>query len=95
MKYSEHKDVRVMLCRKENQLALSIEDQGIGSPKEQLELINKPFFRADNTSHVEGSGIGLSLTMRILDKLHIRYTIHSELNRGTRILLQFDQPQPF
>ena len=95
VKYSEHKDVRVMLFRKENQLALSIEDQGIGIPKEQLELINKPFFRADNTSHVEGSGIGLSLTMRILDKLHIRYTIHSELNRGTRILLQFDQPQPF
>ena len=46
-----------------------------------------PFYRADNTNQIQGSGIGLSIALRILEKNHIRYEITSETDKGTTVTL--------
>lgn len=89
IKYSQGKNVSIELYENDEGLCLSITDQGIGIPANQLEYISKPFTRADNTGEVRGSGIGLSLALRIFNKNNIQYTIHSELNVGTQITLYF------
>jgi len=87
VKYSQGNEVDILLFNNEGHLGLSIKDKGIGIPQEQLTNISKPFYRADNTNQIQGSGIGLSIALRILEKNNIEYQIRSELNLGTTILL--------
>lgn len=93
VKYSSKENVTAHLFKNENGLCLSITDKGIGIPSEQLAHISKPFYRANNTEETQGSGIGLSLALRILDKNNIRYTIESEINVGTHVTLFFESAQ--
>lgn len=89
VKYSRDFSADIEIFKHENALCLSIRDNGIGIPTDQIQHINKPFYRADNTNQVQGSGIGLSIALRILDKNNIHYDIHSKEQEGTTILLKF------
>lgn len=89
VKYSFKENVEILISKVNNQLCLSIIDKGIGIPPEQLSHISKPFYRANNTDEIKGSGIGLSLALRILDKNKVEYSIQSELNVGTHIDIYF------
>lgn len=89
VKYSRGATVDLHLFKENNHLNLLIKDTGIGIPKDKLKNISKPFYRADNANQEEGSGIGLSIALRILEKNKIKYTISSEVNVGTEILLIF------
>lgn len=89
VKYSQKENVRIDLTKENETICLSITDNGIGIPSEQLPHISKPFYRADNTENVQGSGIGLSLALRIFDKNKIRYEIMSEINKGTKVMIYF------
>lgn len=89
VKYSSKENVTIHLYKKCDRLCLSIADKGIGIPSDQLADISKPFYRADNTNEVQGSGIGLSIALRILDKNGIEYKIESEIDTGTKVSLLF------
>jgi len=90
VKYSGKENVEIMISKQDGKLCLSVTDKGIGIPQEELDHINQPFYRANNTNEIQGSGIGLSLALRIFDKNNIRYKINSEINVGTRILVYFN-----
>lgn len=85
VKYSAGDAVHILLYEKNKRLIVSIQDNGIGIPSNQLKNIRKPFYRADNTSMIQGNGIGLSIALRILEKNRINYKIESETNRGTTV----------
>jgi len=89
VKYSKKENVEIHLFKKDQLLCFSVLDKGIGIPGGQIPDINKPFYRADNTDEIKGSGIGLSLALRIFDKNKIRYRIESEINVGTRVIIYF------
>ena len=89
VKYSQKENVKIDITKENDILCLSITDKGIGIPLEQLPHISKPFYRADNTVNVQGSGIGLSLALRIFDKNKIKYEIKSGMNKGTKVDIYF------
>jgi signal transduction histidine kinase len=89
VKYSQGKTVDVHIFKQENKLCLTITDQGTGIKSEHLANISKPFYRADYTNQIQGSGIGLSIALRILEKNKIDYKITSEVNVGTTVFLKF------
>lgn len=89
VKYSQKENVEIHIFKEESSLCLSIIDKGIGIPSEQLSSISKPFYRADNANIVQGSGIGLSLALRIFDKNNIGYQIKSEIDVGTKVTISF------
>lgn len=89
VKYSQGEAVDINLYNNRGCLNISIQDRGIGIPEDELENISKPFYRANNTSRVQGSGIGLSIALRILEKNDIKYNIQSESQKGTRITISF------
>ena len=94
VKYSKGVAVEIRLSEKNGRLCISIRDNGIGIPPDRLKDISKPFFRADNTSQIQGSGIGLSIALRILEKNRIRYEIESKSAQGTTttlIITNFEQ----
>lgn len=89
VKYSKGKRVDINIFKQDGKLCLSITDKGIGIPPEKLADISKPFFRADNANQIQGSGIGLSIALRILEKNKIKYRIESTVDIGTKIVLIF------
>ncbi|HUQ19047.1 MAG TPA: HAMP domain-containing sensor histidine kinase [Gemmatimonadaceae bacterium] len=57
--------VRVGMALKNGQLLISVSDEGPGIPKEDRELIWRPFWRGRNAGGAGGSGIGLSVVREI------------------------------
>nr|WP_129733639.1 ATP-binding protein [Parabacteroides goldsteinii] len=84
-KYSGEKPVEMRLKGS----VLTIEDSGIGIPSEEMKRIYQPFYRASNTREFAGHGIGLSLSLRILNSYGAQVDIHSEVNKGTNVVIDF------
>lgn len=66
-----------------------ITDNGIGIPPENLSTVFDVFGRAGNTGAYQGTGIGLSLARRILNRLGGSIEITSDVGQGTTVTLQF------
>lgn len=76
--------------RKDGVLKLEIKDTGIGMSERQLSEIYDPFSRfTEETSHIEGHGLGMAITKTTADTLDIQMNIDSEVDKGTRISLTF------
>jgi len=72
-------------------LTISIKDDGIGIPKEDLVRVLQPFEQsaaAHSRSH-EGAGLGLPLSRRLMELHGGSLTIESEQNKGTAVHLTF------
>jgi len=69
---------------------LSVRDEGIGIPAEELDTITEPFYMVDKSrSRKEGgAGLGLSLTKLILEKLGAVMKITSEPGKGTEVTIR-------
>jgi len=81
----------------ENELALChiiVTDNGIGFEKEYQERIFSLFERLNNKDKYEGSGIGLSITKKIIERHHGKIAAESTPGEGARftISLPFRQP---
>ena len=86
----------IRLSAEQNQggaLLLSVQDQGMGIPAEDLPKLGSWHFRGQNGSKAQGAGIGLHLCYRIagLHGGHIR--IQSEVGSGC--LVQVSLPGLF
>lgn len=51
----------------DNQISVTINDQGTGIPKEEHENVFKRFHRLDSARSTEGNGLGLSLVKAVVD----------------------------
>jgi len=68
---------------------LEIKDKGIGIPPEELNRIYQPFYRASNTRDFSGKGLGLSLSIRILNIYGAEVHLDSVLEQGTTVTIDF------
>jgi PAS domain S-box-containing protein len=81
-----------------NELFVSIQDNGIGIPKEEYKHLFKRFFRAKNATNIEGTGLGLNIVRKYIKLL--KGTIHfkSEIGKGTvfkiKLPVHVQQPDP-
>ncbi len=88
-KFSFNGEVQVALSTSKNQFKIEIADQGIGISKTDIAKIKAPFYRGNNTVQIKGSGIGLSLTDKIVFLHQGELNIQSELGEGTVVELKF------
>jgi signal transduction histidine kinase len=88
-KFSETRHCTAAIAFTTQGTQITITDEGIGIPPEDLPHIFEPFYRGANRYFADGNGIGLSLTQKIIH-LH-KGTIHvqSEPGKGTCILMTF------
>ena len=70
-------------------LQITVKDNGIGIPKEQLPFIFDRFFQVDSsdTRRTSGSGIGLSLTKELVTLLDGQIKVSSKVGYGTQFTL--------
>jgi len=87
-KYSSNKPVMISIGSSDDQVLLIVKDQGIGIPESELQFIYDPFFRASNTQHYEGFGIGLPLTRNIIKIHNGQLMVSSILNKGTTVQIK-------
>lgn len=88
-KFSKGKAVQIGIFTREQYLVVAIEDQGIGIAAEDLKHIPQPFYRSQNAGRFAGSGLGVSIAIRILELHKIDCKIESELGKGTLVELIF------
>ena len=87
LKYSPKADeVKIVIWRQEGEALLTVEDHGIGIPRDQQRRIFEPFFRAENARAVgtEGTGLGLHLSRQIVERLGGHMWFESEEGKGTK-----------
>jgi signal transduction histidine kinase len=89
VKYSsEHGEVRLMARRRDNEIVLSVSDQGIGIGKEDLPRIFERFYRVDKARSrdtVHGTGLGLAIVKHIAQTHGGRVEAESDVGNGTTI----------
>jgi signal transduction histidine kinase len=86
-KFSYNKPVQVTLKRSKDEIIISIKDEGIGIPAEDIPKLIQPFHRAHNARKIDGVGIGIPLTSKIIE-LHMgTMEFHSALNKGTEVIV--------
>ena len=84
IKYSpEESTITIDTRKKDSKLILSIEDQGMGIPKEDQQHLFERFFRAQNVTNLQGTGLGLNIVRRYLDLMQGEIECVSVENQGT------------
>ncbi len=63
-------------------------DNGIGIPEEKIPFIFQPFKRLHGSEEYPGIGLGLTAVKRVVDLLHGRIRVQSQLGRGTCFVVE-------
>ena len=88
--------IRVSLAQSEGTIALTVADDGIGIPREELPKIWNRFYQVDKSrQHSQSSGLGLGLAMvREIARLHGgSVDVSSEPDRGSVFTVRFENPR--
>jgi signal transduction histidine kinase len=86
VKYSPNgTPVDVAVQTQEQRAVVTVRDQGLGIPAEELPHIFTRFFRASTARGVTGTGIGLAGSRAIVEQHHGHITVESVVGRGTTV----------
>ena len=89
IKYSfDDGKIKISLKLKEEEIFVSISDNGIGMSKEVCEKIFNKFYQADTSHSGEGNGLGLALVKRILKICDGDISVKSEANKGSTFIVK-------
>ncbi|EFK55881.1 ATP-binding protein [Sphingobacterium spiritivorum] len=95
IKYSSKQDnpkVEVYSIKSGGKVIYFITDNGIGMDLKDGNNIFEIFQRLPNSSGYDGSGIGLSIVKRIIDRLGAEIKVESQLDKGTQFQILFNMP---
>ena len=82
-------DGTIEICAddKENEVIVSIKDNGCGISEENIKRIFDKFYQVDTTHHSEGNGLGLALVWRIIKLINGNIEVKSEVNVGSTFIV--------
>lgn len=92
VKYSakcEKPQVTIEGIAEEDEVIYTIKDNGIGIEVDHHEKVFELFKRMDNVKEIEGTGVGLAIVKRIVEKHNARIWFESELKVGTVFYIAF------
>jgi signal transduction histidine kinase len=90
-------EIKIELSNKDHKQAITITDKGAGIPADKLEMLFRPFERAEDAMRFDREGMGFSL---YLDRLIMTYlggtiTATSEVAKGTVVTMTLPNPSSF
>ena len=88
--YSSENNCVTLRAAKHGRFArMSITDQGIGIPAEDLPHVTERFYRVNKARSRSdgGSGLGLSIVDQLVKQQYATMTIHSEVGKGTTVIV--------
>jgi two-component system sensor histidine kinase VicK len=90
IKYTpENGTISLVAKRRDGKIIISVTDNGIGIPKEDLPRLFERFYRVDKARSRErgGTGLGLAIAKEIVDAHHGTIEVESELDHGTTMTI--------
>ena len=90
IKYSdENKKITLNINTNNNHLFLAVADQGIGIPEEDKANMFERFYRANNVTNIQGTGLGLNIVKQYTELMRGSIKFESELNVGSTFYVEF------
>jgi two-component system sensor kinase FixL len=94
IKYSgEHTFIEFNTEIQESTCLITVSDNGIGIPGLDQKNLFQPFFRANNTGNIPGTGLGLNIVLRYAKLMNGNVEFSSEVNKGATFSLSFQNQQ--
>jgi chemotaxis family two-component system sensor kinase Cph1 len=93
VKYSQYAKppaVHIEGTMTEKKIFYTIKDNGLGIAQHDLDNIFLLFSRMDNAKDIEGTGVGLAIVKKIVEKHKGNIWAESELGTGTTFFLSFN-----
>jgi|GEM_PF-947741 len=89
IKYSPEKGIiKVDIKQSEDNLRLSVSDEGIGIPLEDTEHLFEPFHRATNVGTIAGTGLGLFITKEAVELHGGTIRISDQVESGATFIIE-------
>ena len=89
IKYSPEESPILLKWKKtKGSLTMEVIDKGMGIPKADHTHMFTRFFRANNASGIQGTGLGLYIVKKYIDQLEGSITFKSRLEKGTTFQVQ-------
>jgi PAS domain S-box-containing protein len=84
IKYSpENKEIWVNSEVANGNIKIDVIDQGIGIPDQDKPHLFERFFRANNVSNIQGTGLGLNIVKKYIELMNGEITFESQCGKGT------------
>lgn len=80
----------IAVSTKNDELLIAVSDTGIGIPEELLAKIFEPYF----TTKESGTGLGLTITFKIIKEHNGEITVESAQSKGSTFTIHLPIPQP-
>lgn len=95
IKYSKGSKLFVTVKQAESNILITVEDNGVGIPRDALGGIFDKFSQVNNrfTKVGEGSGLGLYLVKSFINMHNGNISVQSELGKGTRFIISLPDLQ--
>lgn len=95
IKYSpKDKEVVIRTRELEDLIQITVQDQGMGIPPEEIPRVTSKFYRGQNTREVsKGSGLGLYLSKYFVELHRGTLTIKSTVGKGTEVVFTLPLPK--
>ncbi len=79
----ENKKIEIRTQISDKKAVISVKDQGMGISAEDKKHLFERFFRGQNATNVQGTGLGLNIVANYIELLNGFIEIESELDKGT------------
>ena len=87
--HSRADKIEIALTKKNNNMEITVTDNGIGIEKEDLKHIFERLYKCDKGRSEKGSGLGLSIVHQLVEKMNGTITAESTQGNGTTFILLF------
>ncbi|HEL9058996.1 TPA: HAMP domain-containing histidine kinase [Listeria monocytogenes] len=84
LNHSKANEINFDLSKQNNQVIISIADNGVGIDDGNLETIFKRLYKIDYSRNKKGSGLGLSIVNELIKKMNGSIRVKSQVGMGTK-----------
>ena len=86
--------VKVSATREDGEIAVAVEDNGIGIPTQDIDRLFECYFRGSNVSGVVGTGVGLNLVKLVVNFHGGNIAVASSEGIGSRFTIRLPPARP-
>ena len=77
----------------EKTIIIAVKDNGLGIPEDDKKHLFERFFRANNVTNIQGTGLGLHIVSKYVELMNGNIEVDSELEKGTTFTIHFNYEQ--
>jgi signal transduction histidine kinase len=80
--------IQISIVQENGWVRVTVRDNGIGIPAEHREKIFRPFERLHPTDRYPGSGVGLAIVSKAMERMHGNFGYESQVNAGSEFWIE-------